>query len=80
MRIVNILKGNISSQQKKNTPWLVTTTKEILKTPIHKLDKLIFLFKRTNKVAARNRKILGALNGYLGAAIAAQKGSPLNHG
>ena len=54
--------------------------KQILKIPIHKFDKLIISFKRTNKSAARNRKFLAEFNGNLGEAIKAQKGSPLNYG
>ena len=57
----------------------MTTIKEIPKKPIQKLEKPIFLFKRTNKAADRNRKILAALNGNLGEAILAQKISPLKY-
>ena len=45
-----------------------------------KLEKLIFLFRRTNEAAVKNRKILAALDGDLGASNTAQKYSPLNHG
>ena len=41
--------------------------KEILKTPIPKLDKPILSFKRANEAAAEDRKTLTAFNGYLGA-------------
>ena len=44
----------------------MTKIKEIPKTKIQKLDKLIFSFKRTNKAAARNIKILAAFNSNLG--------------
>ena len=47
--------------------------KEILKMPIKKLDTPNFSFKRTNKAADRNSKILSAFNGNLGAAIDEQK-------
>ena len=80
MNIADILKGELNRQQKTNTSWLVTTIKEIPKTPIQKLDQPIFLFNITNKAAARNIKILSALNCNLGAALAAQKGVPLNYG
>ena len=38
------------------------------------------MFSRTKKAAVKNSKILAAFNGDLGAAIAAQKYSPLNQG
>ena len=66
MNIADILKGELNRQQKTNTSWLVTTIKEIPKTPIQKLDKPIFLFNITNKAAARNIKILAAFNSNLG--------------
>ena len=68
MHIEDILKVKLNKQHNTTTSWLVTTIKEILKTPIQKLDKTIFLFKRTNKTAASNIKILAALNGSLGKA------------
>ena len=80
MQIAYILKVNINRQQKTNTSWLVTKTKVILKTPIQKLDKPIFSFKRTNKAAARNNKILEVFNNDLGTEISAPKVSPLNYG
>ena len=46
--------------------------KEILKTPIQKLDKPIFSLKRTNEAASRNKNILAELNGNLGESIAEQ--------
>ena len=51
----------------------MTRIKEKLKTPIQKLDKPIFLLKETKNSAARNRKMLVAFNGKLGAVIVAQK-------
>ena len=78
--LANILKGKLNRKQKTKTSWLVTTIKQILKTSIHKLDNLIFSFKRTKHATPRNRKILSAFNGNLGAAIEAQKVSPLNYG
>ena len=36
-------------------------------TPIQKLEKIIFSFKRTHEAAVRNIKILAAFNGDLGA-------------
>ena len=58
----------------------MTKIKSIPHAPIQKLEKPIFLFNRTNEAAVRKNKILVAFNGDLGAAIAAQKGSPLNYG
>ena len=54
--------------------------KQILKIPIHKLDKPIFSFKRTNKASALNRKLLEAFNGNLVAEIKVPKGIPINYG
>ena len=54
--------------------------KAILKTPIQKLDKPIFSFRRTNEAAYMNSKILAAFNDNLGKAIAAQNDSPLYYG
>ena len=51
-----------STKKKKKTSWLVTTIKQILKIPIQKFDIPVFSFKRTNKAAARNRKLLAVLN------------------
>ena len=76
MLIENTLKCNLNSQQKKNASWIVTTTKAILKTPIQKFDNPIFSFRKTHEAAVRNRKILAALKGDLGTAIAAQKKQP----
>ena len=42
MYLVNILKVEINRQKKTNTSWLVTTTKEIMKSPIQKLNKPTF--------------------------------------
>ena len=63
-----------------NASWLVTTIKAILKTPIQKYKNPIFLFRRTHGAAVKNSKILAAFKGDLGAAIAAQKNSPVNYG
>ena len=60
--------------------WIVTTNKAILKTSIHKFEKPIFWFRRTHEAAVRNSKIFAAFKGDLGAAIAAQKYSPVNSG
>ena len=80
MLIVNTLKGKINSQQSTNASWLVTTIKSTLKTPIQNFGKPIFSFKRTHEVAVRNIKILVAFKSDLGAAIAAHKDIPVNHG
>ena len=56
-----------------------TTTKAISKTSIQKLENPILSFKRTNKTAVKNSKILAALNGDLGAEIATQNDIPLNY-
>ena len=80
MHLSNILNGKLNRKKKTKSSWLVTTIKQILKMPIQKFDKSIFWFKIKNKAAARNRKLLAAFNGYLGAEIKAQKGSPLNYG
>ena len=77
MHITDTLKGKLSSQQQTNTSLLVTKIKEILKTPIHKLENPIFSFRIINEAAARNSKILAAFYGDLGAEIVAQKDSPL---
>ena len=58
----------------------MTIIKEILKTPIQKLDKPILFFKRTNKATFRNIKILAAFNGDLGTSIMAQEFSFLKQG
>ena len=73
-----ILKVNLNKQKNANTSWLVTTIKELLKTPIQKLDKPILLFKRTNDASSMSSKVLEALNVNLGAAISAQNNSSLN--
>ena len=80
MLISNTLKGKLNSRQSKNAPWLVTTIKAILKTPIQKFEKPIFSLRRTHEAAVRKSKILTAFKGNLGAAIAAQKYSPVNYG
>ena len=61
-----------------NASWLVITIKVILKTPIKKIERPIFLFRRTNEAAVSNIKILVVFKGNLCAAIAAQNDSPLN--
>ena len=63
-----------------NAPWLVITIKVIPKTPIQKSENPIFSSNRTHAAAIRNIKILTALNGDLGAEIAAKKDSPVNYG
>ena len=63
-----------------NASWLVTTIKAILKTPIQKFEKPTFSFRIAHEAAVSNSKILVLFNGYLGAAIEAQKVSPLKHG
>ena len=80
MLIANTLKGKSKSQQLTNTLWLVTTIKATLKIPIQKLEKPIFSFKRTHESAVRNSKILAALKGVSGAAIAAQNDIPVTYG
>ena len=80
MLVSNTLKGNLNSQHNTNGLWLVTTIKVILKTPIQKVENPIFLVKRKHEAAVRNSKILAAFKGDLGAAIAAQKDSPVNYG
>ena len=80
MHIANTLKVKLNSQQKTNASWLVTEVKAILKMPIQKFEKPIFLFRRTYCVSVRNIKIIAVFNGDLGAAIAAQKDRPLNYG
>ena len=42
IHIANTPKGKMNSQHKTNALWLVTTIKEILKTPIQKYKKPIF--------------------------------------
>ena len=73
MLISITLKGNMNSQQITDILWIVKTIKAILKTPIHKFEKLILLFRRTHEEAVRNIKILAAFKDDLGATIAAQK-------
>ena len=79
MLISNNIKVNLNIQQLTNTSCLVTKIKATLKTPIKKLEKPIFLFRRTHGAAVRNSKILAAFKGDLGAAIAAHKDSPVNY-
>ena len=76
----NTLRGKQKSQQKTNASWLVTTIKEILKIPIQKFEKPIFLFRRTHEAAVRNSKILAVFKSDLGAEIASIKDSPVNYG
>ena len=54
-----------------------TINTAILKTPVQKFEKPIFLFRRTPEAAVRDNKILAAIEDDLGAAIAAQKDSPV---
>ena len=49
MLSANTLKGKLNNQQKTNALWLIKIIKAILKTPIHKLDNPIFLFRRTHE-------------------------------
>ena len=58
MLIANTLKVRLNSQLTTTTWWLVTTIKEILKTPIQKFEKPILLFRRTHEAEVRNSKIL----------------------
>ena len=76
----NTLKDKLNSQQSTNTSCLVTTIKSTLKIPIQKFGEPIFSLKRTHEAAVRNNKILAAIKGDLGAAIAAHKDSPVNCG
>ena len=76
----NTLKGKMNIQHMTNLSWLVTNIKAILKTPIHKFENPIFLFRRTYEAAVRNRKILAALRCDLCAEIVAQKDSSVNYG
>ena len=69
MLTANTLKGKLNSQQLTNTSWLVTTIKTTLRIQIQKFEKPIFSFKRTHEAAVRNRKIIAALKGDLGAVI-----------
>ena len=78
MTISNKLKEKLNSKHSSNASWLVTTIKAILKTPIQKFEKPIFLFMKTHKAAVRNIKILTEFKGDLGAAIAAKKDIPVN--
>ena len=80
MLIENTLKGKLNSQQSKNASWLVTTIKATLKRPIQKSKKPIFSLKRTHEAAVRNSRILAALKGDSGAAIASHKDIPVNYG
>ena len=61
MLIANTLKGKLNSNQMTNASWLVTTIKEILKTPIQKSENPISLFRRKHEAAVRNRKILAEI-------------------
>ena len=58
----------------------MTTIKRLIIKPVNKLKKLVFFFKRTQEDAQNNSQILEAFNGNLGAAIEAQKGSPIDYG
>ena len=52
----------------------------ILKTPIHKFEKAVLLFRRTHEAAVRSSKILVVFRGDLGAAFVAQKDSQVKFG
>ena len=80
MIIANNLKGKLNIPHTTNESWIVTTIKAILKTPIQKFEKSIFLFRRTHAAVVRNSKILAAFKGDLIADIAAQKDTPVNYG
>ena len=80
MLIANTLKCKLKSQQSTNTSWLVTTINATLKIPIQKFERPIFSSKRTHEAVVRNSKILAALKGDLGAAIAAHKDIRVNYG
>ena len=80
MLTANTLKGNLDSQHLTNASWIVTTIKATLKTPIQKSENPISSFRRTHEAAVRNSKILAALKGDLGAAIAAHNNIPVNNG
>ena len=80
MLIANTLKSKLKNQQNTNALCLVTTFKAIQKTPICLLENPILLFRRTHEAAIRNSKTLAAFKGDLGAAIVAQKDSPVNYG
>ena len=80
MLVANTIKGKLDSQQKTNSSWIVTKIKAILKMPIQKFENPVFLFRKAHEAAVRNKKILAAFNGDLGAAIAAQKYIPVNYG
>ena len=79
MLIANTLKYKMKSQQTTNALWPVTTIKAILNTPIQKFVNPILLFRITHKSAFRNRKIIAAFKGDLGAAIWTQKDFPVNY-
>ena len=57
MLIANTLKDNMNSKNTTNLLWIITLIKAILKTPIHKSEKPIFLFRRKHKAAFRNKKL-----------------------
>ena len=61
MLVANTLEVKLNSQKTMNASWLVTTIKAILKTPIQKFEKPIFLFRRTHEAAFRNSKILATI-------------------
>ena len=75
MLIVNYLKGKLKSKQKINAFWIVTKIQEILKTPIHKSEKPIFLFRKTHEAAFSNSKIRKASKSDLSSKIAVKKNS-----
>ena len=79
MLLENTIRGKLNNQQSMNASWLVTTIKAIMKLPIQKSEKPIFLFRITNEAAVRNRKILAVFKVDLDAVIEAQKDSPLNY-
>ena len=78
--IESTLKGNMNSQHKTNSSWLVTTIKAILKTPIQKFKNTTFSFRRTHEIVVSNSKILAEFKGDLGIEIEAQREIPVNYG
>ena len=56
--------------------WINTINNAILKTPVQKIEKYIFSFRRTHYAAVKNRKILAAIKMWLWRSNCGTKGQP----
>ena len=58
--------------------WINTINTAILKTPVQKFEKAIFLFRRTHEAAVRENKILAAIKRWLRRSNCGTKGQRSN--